>query len=142
LSTTTASPTPASSGSKSNTGAIVGGVIGGLAVIGAFVLGIVYLLMRRKRTNDANAAGYYGGEPKPGVSSQGGYAQPVNKDRVSYYGNQNPTSPVPPYGPPMEMQDTSPGGQHIYEAPGLVMQQQPVPQQPVQHQPVQNQPAT
>ncbi|KAI1394724.1 hypothetical protein F4819DRAFT_249490 [Hypoxylon fuscum] len=55
LSSPTESPQPSPSNntvtitSEVNTGAIIGGVIGGLAVLGASVIGILYLLLRYRR---------------------------------------------------------------------------------------------
>ena len=58
-----ASPTSTGTGKSSNTGPIVGGVVAGIAVIGAAVLGIFYL--RRRRTTPAYAAPSEGAPPSP-----------------------------------------------------------------------------
>ncbi len=49
--TTPAAATAAPEGSSPPVGAIVGGVIGGLAVIGAVVLGVVYIIFRNRKAS-------------------------------------------------------------------------------------------
>lgn len=69
--TTHSSPLPTTSrsgGSKSNTGAIAGSVIGGIAIISIAVLGALYL--RRQHPNAASA-----------VLELDGISQPRNEDR-------------------------------------------------------------
>lgn len=60
--TTTAPPSTPSPAAKTNVGAIAGGVVGGLAVIGAVVFGVVFLVLRNRRhkhnTDSAAAAGH------------------------------------------------------------------------------------
>ncbi|KAF2103763.1 hypothetical protein NA57DRAFT_69973 [Rhizodiscina lignyota] len=69
------SPTP-SKKSSTPVGAIVGGVVGGLAVIGIAVGAIVWFCLRNKRKEKAGAAG--------GVSQQPGLPGPPPMDQTQY----------------------------------------------------------
>ncbi|KAB5516982.1 hypothetical protein GE09DRAFT_1231116 [Coniochaeta sp. 2T2.1] len=83
---TTSNNNSGGGGSGTPVGAIVGGVIGGLAVIGLFVLCLVYLLLRYRRQKAARQLNtHHGGAdeaaPLSGPTSPtgGGYGAPVIK---------------------------------------------------------------
>ncbi|KAF2798474.1 hypothetical protein K505DRAFT_371688 [Melanomma pulvis-pyrius CBS 109.77] len=126
---------------KSNVGPIVGGVVGGLAVLGALAFAVVFLILRNRKAkqNAANAATgvsqpMMGGQgPAPGVTEYkpqpGGYPSP---------GQQFPPTPGQQYGSP------APGG-YPPTAAGYYgqenkawQQQQGVPGQEVGQQPYSN----
>jgi len=127
-STTTPTPTTsaASSSSKTNVGAIVGGTIGGLALVGFGVLGIIFFCLRSRRNKRAAAnpadpavtaqttphgqyvapAGYYGGEAKAtGYSPGQQYNHPMSP--TQHYDGRNSmmsegSSAAPPYQQPQQ----------------------------------------
>jgi hypothetical protein len=88
------SPSPSSAHkSSTNVGAIVGGVVGGLAVLGAIAFGVVFLCLRkRKSKKNAEApgiqnAGGYPQNPNQGPMGQQGYGVPAGA-AAGYYGQQ------------------------------------------------------
>lgn len=88
-STATSSPSPTDSGgSPTPIGAIVGGVVGGIAVLGLIAFGIVFILRRRTST------------PSPSSSHQGLASQPPETPAThqSFY--------VPPPGDPTKHNST------------------------------------
>jgi hypothetical protein len=102
--TPTPSPTPTPKPSN-NTGAIAGGVVGGLAVLGLAIGGVIFLLMRRKKnkspdTGHHNAdipvlqeTSYYKGPGgstgnAPAQYNQPQYNQPQHQPQQAY-ANQN-----------------------------------------------------
>jgi hypothetical protein len=111
--TPTPSPTPVPVKKSTPVGAIAGGVVGGLAVLGAFAFGIFYLCTRKSKNRENSPAegghtAYTGStaptspqplSPEPGkgmdtrVSAMSG-----EYDQHAYYGSQL-GSPVPPYSP-------------------------------------------
>ncbi|OCK80369.1 hypothetical protein K432DRAFT_393088 [Lepidopterella palustris CBS 459.81] len=130
ISTASSSAIPVSK-SKTNVGAIVGGVIGGLIVIGAIIFGAIFLILRNKK-NNAAAQPAAGGAPQqpmgpaPGVAeykpqpqgyppqqqyppqnAQGGYYQQDVKPGFSQQphmgvpGQETGGMSQPPYSPPM-----------------------------------------
>jgi len=81
-------------GSKTNVGAIVGGVVGGLAVIGAFAIGIIFLLMRKRKNKDHTTEGGVAGAPgnAPSVGPSPGMSQAAPAS-AGYYGYENNNVP-------------------------------------------------
>jgi hypothetical protein len=63
------SSTTASSGSSTNVGAIAGGVVGGIAVLGAILCGAIFLCLRRRKAKQASIDPYTG---STGASGGGG----------------------------------------------------------------------
>ncbi|OAL54427.1 hypothetical protein IQ07DRAFT_639943 [Pyrenochaeta sp. DS3sAY3a] len=101
-------------------GAIVGGVVGGIVAIGAIIIGVIFVLRRRRSAGPAQSGSvpapptthYHQGPP--GVATQtpqvpptqyynAGYPQPEKTPAVAtghvnqYYSDSGPTSPVPQY---------------------------------------------
>lgn len=58
-------PTPTPTKKSSNTGAIVGGVVGGVAAISIGAFGVVFFLLRRKRSQAPTAAPGFGASQPP-----------------------------------------------------------------------------
>jgi hypothetical protein len=132
-----------------NVGAIAGGVVGGVLVLGAFAFGIGFLIIRNRRKNDNAAAAATGANqpfmgPAPGVEefkpqqNQYGSPQPypATPAAAGYYNQEQenkawaqphvgvtPTSPAPQYPDPI-----GPSGVPIAvaEAAGNPIQQRPV----------------
>ncbi|KAF2733457.1 hypothetical protein EJ04DRAFT_272775 [Polyplosphaeria fusca] len=103
---------------KTNIGAIVGGVVGGLVVLGALAFGIVFLILRKKKDkqNAANAnVGAHqpmvGGGPAPGVTEY----KPQPNVTTSYPSPspQYPGSPQPPTAAGYFGNETKPGFQQM-----------------------------
>lgn len=116
--TTSAVPVP---GKKTPVGAIVGGVVGGLAVIGAIILGVLFFL-RRKRNASAPATTPVAapGPSPPTDPTFSGYYPPQEKEapvptnngqeRAEMYSPpQSPTPQYTAYSAP-----TQPVSQHVY----------------------------
>jgi hypothetical protein len=127
-------------------GAIVGGVVGGIAVIGAAVFGIVFLLLRRrKRDNNAQNAAQQQpmlpGQPQmmqPQYQQQP-YAAPMQMgdNRQSYYHNPPPDQKMAMHTPSEIASPTSPAPTyHTHMTSPMEQQGQfnpsPHPQPPVQ----------
>lgn len=127
--TTSASPGPTTESAKKSTpvGAIVGGTVGGVAVISAAILGIWFFLRKKNSKKAGN-----GSAPPPSYVPQGdnsAYAagKPVGTAQDAQYGGQfagqgqQGYAPVPqqgyqqPYGQPQMQQQYAPP---MAEAPG------------------------
>lgn len=135
--TSTVEPEPKK---KTNIGAIVGGVVGGLVVLGALAFGIIFLILRKRKSkqNAANSNAAVGANqpmmgPAPGVTEYkpqpGGYPSPApgypspQPAAAGYYNNETkpqfhqqqmgvPGQEINPYSPP-----TSPAPQYTGPAP-------------------------
>ncbi|KAF2647012.1 hypothetical protein K491DRAFT_784955 [Lophiostoma macrostomum CBS 122681] len=102
-STTSLAPTPSPAPSKSHAGVIAGSVVGGVAIIAATILGVVFLLRRRKHrgnTQDApisQAPPYaqpYGTDEKPVGVEAGVYGQAEHAQNT-YAANRAPPQEIP-----------------------------------------------
>jgi len=97
-STVIVSPTNPSEGSSSAApiGAIVGGVVGGLAVLGLLILGAFFLIRRNKKNQDLNAT-QPGGPPPNQQYPYGGAPPPMQQQQQ--YGNVPPSESMGPVSP-------------------------------------------
>lgn len=126
----TASPTSTttsdSGGKKSGSiiAPIVGGVVGGLVVVGAVAFGIIFLIMRNKKSKQNDAAG--AGQPFIGSGSAGPagvteykpqnggfYGQDGNYPQGIAFSPQ--TSPAPLYAGPMPLGVAEAGGNEVQQ---------------------------
>ncbi|KAB5578204.1 hypothetical protein GE09DRAFT_543580 [Coniochaeta sp. 2T2.1] len=122
----TSPPTPTETDSPSPTpvGAIVGGVVGGVAILGIAAVAIFYLLVRHRRQNDAKTPGVGAAAPGGALSPGGG--------GMYYAQGASPTSPPgggQAYYDPSK--DVHAAGQQMYPAygqPGWVPSQVPTAQ--------------
>jgi len=106
LITSPAQPPP-SQDSSVPIGAIVGGALGGLAVIALIAFGVFYICIQNKRGKQEPQPVVGGGQPGP-IQPQ---PIPVQDTKVNYYQStmaSPPTSPVPPYSPPLHSGAISP----------------------------------
>jgi pyruvate/2-oxoglutarate dehydrogenase complex dihydrolipoamide acyltransferase (E2) component len=125
------SPTPISK-SSTNIGPIIGGVVGGLAVLGAIAFGIVFLLMRKrknKKDTSAAAAQLQQQQQQQQQQNAGGYPNtpgqdpnqrhmsmaPVGGAAVGYYGQQENKQPMSELGTPQQ----SPGAGYLQPAQAM-----------------------
>ncbi|KAK0638500.1 hypothetical protein B0T16DRAFT_421269 [Cercophora newfieldiana] len=93
--TVTPTPTPGDGGSSSPPiGAIVGGVVGGLAVIGLLILGAFFLIRRNKKNQDLNTSQQPGAPGAPQYP-YGGAPPPMQQQ----YGNVAPSESLGPVSP-------------------------------------------
>ncbi|OAL42959.1 hypothetical protein IQ07DRAFT_593478 [Pyrenochaeta sp. DS3sAY3a] len=131
---TSTTPPPASSGSSTPVGAIAGGVVGGVAALGAIAFAVFFLLRRDKKRKAANqlqtaplmggtAPGYQAGQPgyPAGVQQAG---QPGFYDGTAYQSEAKPQGvgvggqpqyypqsyPMGPYDPHVQQQGTGYAG--------------------------------
>lgn len=91
-------------------GAIIGGALGGLAVIALIGFGIFFICMQNKRQNQEAQPAFGGGQAGPTQTYP--VPVPVQETKVNYYQPppmvSHPTSPVPPYSPPQYAGEISP----------------------------------
>jgi hypothetical protein len=96
---TPAPSAPTKAAKSTSVGAIVGGVVGGLAVIGATAFGVIFLLLRKRKqrhdaagiaaaaaagnSNNAAAAGPYNPNVGTGASGAAGYYDHDNKPQMT-----------------------------------------------------------
>ncbi|KAH7398448.1 hypothetical protein BKA66DRAFT_203812 [Pyrenochaeta sp. MPI-SDFR-AT-0127] len=113
-------PTPAPSKSSPPVGAIVGGVVGGIAVLGAIVVAALFLFRRKRKSPPQPTNNQYHQQPQPvaqiynppmsPMSPQQFYnpaqqtypektAAITNTQVSQYYGDSGPSSPAPQYTP-------------------------------------------
>lgn len=93
---TTPTPTHTEAAKKSNVGPIVGGTIGGVAVIGLIILGILYL---------------YRWRPKSEAAAQAAASGPVNSPPANPSYPQDPSAQYQQSQMSPQMSQMSPGGQ-------------------------------
>lgn len=137
--TPTPTPTPTSGGGGSSTpvGAIVGGTVGGLAVVGIIAVAAIFMFLRRRKnkpqTPDPNYAAM-GQPPQPPMSSYPGSPQP-NMYNPHYsmagYPPGTQTSPSPSNNPGWSVPTTTPPNDYNYPgyyAPPVQKDDQVVPQ--------------
>jgi hypothetical protein len=97
VSTTPASPdtpTPTSTAKPIPIGAVVGGAVGGIAIIGAVIAGVVFMVLRSKRKNQNNNQSplYDPSQGQPPVAQPQQYVPPPSDNRpVSYFSPQEPS---------------------------------------------------
>ncbi|KAI9794131.1 MAG: hypothetical protein M1833_000443 [Piccolia ochrophora] len=125
--TTTSVPTTSSaapSGKSTPVGAIVGGVVGGLAVLALIAAGVVFLLFRNKKRRNNNGAGVHGtphyDNSQPPMGAQQHYPPP---EQQQYQYNPQHQSMVSSYGSPVQ-DDKQPS---FVSPPGSPPPQQPTP---------------
>jgi hypothetical protein len=112
LSEASTSPTPTPTPKPSHTGAIAGGVVGGVLAILAIIAGIFFLLRSKKRREPVTAV-----DDTP-VLSTPAVTYNTKHDSMSYP-TSGMTSPVPPYSPAQSYQG--------YQQPPQSHQQTPYP---------------
>jgi hypothetical protein len=108
---------------KTNIGAIVGGVVGGLVVLGAIAFGIIFLLLRKRKQNQNNAAG---GVTQPMMGGPGGPTGPAG---VTEYKPQPGVTAYP--SPGQQYADSSTAGYYGQEQKPQGFAQMGVPGQEV-----------
>lgn len=129
--TSSQSSPPSSGGSSTNVGAIAGGVVGGVVVIALIGAGILYVLYRNKKGNNAAPSAPAGYAPPPGVSDATAYqaneAKPVGVQEGGYYNPQ--PYPQGPYDPHMAQYGTPPPQEPLAGPPPPMGTAQPMPQE-------------
>ncbi|OCL07128.1 hypothetical protein AOQ84DRAFT_355122 [Glonium stellatum] len=109
--TSSPTPTPAEK-SKTNVGAIVGGVVGGLVVIGAIIFGAIFMILRNRK-NKTNQANVGAAQPPPMGPAPGVQEYKPQPPQQQYppqqpYGQQPQAAPAG-YYQPQQSQDVKPG---------------------------------
>lgn len=96
--TTTPSSTPTPT-PKTNVGAIAGGIVGGLSVVGALIFGVVFLILRNRRKKPDTASAAAAGHGMPTVHD---YKPPPPRSQ-----QQQQQYPVPEQHPLMQPGNTA-----------------------------------
>ena len=108
--------TPNPAPHKSNAGIIAGTTVGGVAILAAIILGIVFLLRRNRRNNHTSAQADV---PAPETQPP---QPPAPMPQSPGWGHATPFSPAPPYAHPYGGNEKSMGyeqggyGQDMYAA--------------------------
>jgi hypothetical protein len=111
---------------KSNAGAIAGGVVGGLAALGAIAFGIIFFMLRKKKSKDVNeknaaataASTFPNGAGAPGNPHNGAPGVPagVMPMAAPVYDPTQPRPNQPAYFPPGQFPPNDP--RYSYYNPG------------------------
>ncbi|KAN0095990.1 hypothetical protein V8E51_014795 [Hyaloscypha variabilis] len=109
-------PTPTHNSSSTPVGAIVGGTIGGVAVLIAIAFGIFFILRSRKKNNAPPSSEMQQGQFSP-QSPTAGYGQNQPGNKQYYQGQASPVSPYSPPGSPPIGSGGSPEPQYYQQTP-------------------------